>query len=209
MSVLRLMAGLLAVSAFAADPALNALLNNVEKRYNKAKTLQVLFKEDYTPPGRARRSESGILMLRKPGKMRWDYTQPKGKLVVSDGKFFWIYTPAENRVERVKFRETDDMRAPLAFLLGKLDFDKEFKNISSRQEGQATRILAEPKGENLPYSAVEFVVTPDSQIREVKATGFDHSILVFSFDQERVDPPLDNKLFQFQPPKDVVVEAAQ
>jgi outer membrane lipoprotein carrier protein len=203
------MAGLLAVSAFAADPALNALLNNVEKRYNKAKTLQVLFKEDYTPPGRARRSENGILMLRKPGKMRWDYTQPKGKLVVSDGKFFWIYTPAENRVERVKFRETDDMRAPLAFLLGKLDFDKEFKNISSRQEGQATRILAEPKGENLPYSAVEFVVTPDSQIREVKATGFDHSILVFSFDQERVDPPLDNKLFQFQPPKDAVVEAAQ
>jgi outer membrane lipoprotein carrier protein len=209
MSELRLLAGLLAVSAFAADSALDGILKNVETRYNKAKTLQVLFKEDYTPPGRVRRTESGILMLRKPGKMRWDYTQPKGKLVVSDGKIITIYTPSENRVEHVKFQESDDMRAPLAFLLGKLNFDKEFRNVTSRREADATRILAEPKGENLPYSAVEFLVTPDYHIREVKATGFDHSILVFSFDQERMDPPLDNKLFQFQPPKGVQMEGAQ
>src|SRR6266567_3957791 len=201
MSELRLLAGLLAVSAFAADAGLDGILKTVETRYNKAKTLQVLFKEDYTPPGRARRTESGILMLRKPGKMRWDYTQPQGKLVVSDGKYFWVYTPAENRAERVKFQESGDLRAPLAFLLGKLNFDKEFRNLTSRREGDDTRILAEPKGDDLPYSAVEFVVTPDHRIREVKVTGFDHSILVFTFDQERVDPPLENKHFQFQPPK--------
>src|ERR1041385_6146562 len=201
MSQLRLLAGLLAVSAFAAGPALQGILKRVETRYNKAKSLQVLFKEDYTPPGRARRSESGILMLRKPGRMRWDYTQPKGKLVVSDGKMISIYTPAENRVEQVKFQESDDMRAPLAFLLGKLNFDKEFKNLTSRREGDGTRILAEPKGDNLPYSNVEFLVTSDNHIKEVKATQFDHSGVVFTFDQERMDPPLDNKLFQFQPPK--------
>jgi len=209
MTKLRLLAGLLALPAFAADPALNSILKNVETRYNKAKTLQVLFKEDYTPPGRARRTENGILMLRKPGKMRWDYTQPKGKLVVSDGKTFYIYNAAENRVEQVKFKESEDMRAPLAFLLGKLDFDKEFQNLTSRPEGDATRILAEPKGDNLPYSAVEFLISPDYRIREVKATQFDHSIVVFTFDQERVDPPLDNKLFQFVPPKGAQVEGAQ
>jgi outer membrane lipoprotein carrier protein len=209
MSQIRLLAGLLSVSAFAADPALNGILKSVETRYNKAKSLQVLFKEDYTPPGRARRSETGILMLRKPGKMRWDYTQPEGKLVVSDGKYFWIYTPAENRVEQVKFQQTDDMRAPLAFLLGKLDFDKEFRNLTSRKEGDATRILAEPKGDNLPYSNVEFLIGADNRIREVKATQFDHSVLIFTFDQERVDPPLDNKLFQFQPPPGSTTEGAR
>ncbi len=36
-------------------------------------------------------------MLRKPGRMRWDYSQPKGKLFVCDGKNLWIYTPADNR----------------------------------------------------------------------------------------------------------------
>jgi outer membrane lipoprotein carrier protein len=205
-----LLAVSLAVPAFAGDAALDALLKGVETRYNKTKTLQVLFHEDYTPPGRAKRSESGTLALRKPGKMRWDYDQPKGKLFVSDGKFLWLYTPDGNRAERMKLKESDDMRAPLAFLLGKLDFQKEFRNLQAKPEGTDMRITAEPKTDNLPYSAVEFVVATDQHIKGVKVTGFDRSILEFRFDQEKVDPPLDGKLFQFQPPKGAqMVETGQ
>jgi outer membrane lipoprotein carrier protein len=192
--------GLLAVSGFAADAGLNTLLGKVESRYNQAKTLEVLFIESYTPLGKAPRTESGKLMLRKPGRMRWDYTQPKGKLFVSDGKNLWLYTPVDNRAEKMKLQESEDMRAPLAFLLGKLNFEKEFRNLQARAEGGATRIAAEPKTDNLPYSAVEFVVTPDFRIREVKVTGFDQSVLGFAFDQEKMDPPLDSNLFQFKPP---------
>ena len=202
MSPFRLLAALLPLCAsFAADSQLDTLLKAVETRYNHAKTLQVQFQEVYTPLGRPKRSESGLLMLRKPGKMRWDYSTPKGKQFVSDGKYLWIYTPDDNQAEKLKFQESDDMRAPLAFLLGKLNFSKEFRNLQARPESGGTRILAEPKSENLPYSAVEFVVAPDAHIREVKVTGFDKSTMVFTFDQERVDPPLDNKLFQFQLPK--------
>ena len=210
MSHLRLCIGLLAVSAFAGDPKLESLLKTVETRYNHAKTLQVLFKEDYVRPGKPRLSESGILMLRKPGKMRWDYSQPKGKVFVSDGKFLWLYTPDENRAEKMKLKESEDMRAPLAFLLGKLDFDKEFRNLQARPEGASTRITADPKTDNLPYSAVEFVVTAEGRITQVKVTGFDQSIIDFTFDQERVDPQLDARLFQFQVPKGAeLVEAGQ
>jgi len=201
---------LLAVSAVGADTQLNSLLKTVESRYNRAKTLQVLFHEDYTPQGKPTRSESGMLMLRKPGRMRWDYNQPKGKLFVSDGKFLWLYTPSENRAEKMKFQESEDMRAPLAFLLGKLNFEKEFRNLEGRAEGAGTRITAEPKTDNLPYQAVEFLVTAEGRITRVKVTGFDHSILDFAFDLEKMDPPLDGKLFQFQVPKGVeLVEAGQ
>ena len=211
MSPFRLLLGVLVVSAFAGDANLDSLLKGVETRYNRAKTLQVLFHEEYTPSGPgggpARRSESGRLMIQKPGRMRWDYSQPKGKLFISDGKFIWLYTPAENRAEKMKFQESDDMRAPLAFLLGKLNFAKEFRNLQARPEGADTRIVAEPKTDNLPYSAVEFVVTGENRIREVKVTGFDNSILDFTFDEERLDPPLDGNLFQFQaPPGAEVVE---
>jgi outer membrane lipoprotein carrier protein len=206
----RLLIGLLAVCALHADTRLDTILKGVEARYNKAQTLQVLFSEQYTPPGKARRTESGLLMLRKPKKMRWAYSQPPGKLFVSDGKLLWLYTPDENRVERMKFQESDDMRAPLAFLLGKLNFDKEFRNIQSKIEGADTRIIAEPKTDNLPYSAVEFLVGQDSHIKEVKVTGFDRSILHFTFDQERIDPQLDSKLFQFSMPKGAeLVESGQ
>ena len=189
---------------------MDTLLKGVETRYNQAKTLQVLFQEQYTPPGHGQRTESGILMLRKPGRMRWAYSQPPGKLFVSDGKLLWLYTPAENRVEKMKFQETDDMRAPLAFLLGKLHFEKEFRNLQAKREGLDTRITAEPKTDNLPYSAVEFVVAPDSRIKEVKVTGFDKSVLHFTFDQERLDPKLSDNLFRFEVPKGAeLVEAGQ
>ncbi|HUB32329.1 MAG TPA: outer membrane lipoprotein carrier protein LolA [Bryobacteraceae bacterium] len=206
----RFSIGLLAVCALAAGAPLDTLLKGVEARYNHAKTLEVLFTEQYTPPGHARRTESGKLLLRKPGRMRWDYSQPAGKLFLSDGKMLWLYTPAENRVEKMKFQETEDMRAPLAFLLGKLHFDKEFRNLQSKPDGNFTRITAEPRTENLPYSNVEFVVTPENIIREVKVTGYDKSILDFTFNQEKVDPPLADGLFQFQMPKGAeLVEAGR
>ncbi len=201
--------GLLCLSAWAADARLEATLAGVEARYNRAKTLEVLFQEQYTPPGRPRRTESGTLMLRKPGRMRWDYNQPKGKLFISDGKALWLYTPSENRATRMKLQESEDMRAPLAFLLGKLNFQKEFRNVEGHPEGAAMRIVAEPKSDSLPYQAVEFVVADQDRIREVKVTAFDKSILDFTFDQEKVNPPLDSKLFQFTPPAGAIVEATQ
>jgi outer membrane lipoprotein carrier protein len=190
----------LLVSALAADSRVDDLLKQVEARYNHARTLQVLFQEQYTRPGEIRRTESGTLMLRKPGRMRWEYSQPKGKQFVSDGKYLYLYTPDTNQVEKTKMQETADMRAPLAFLLGKLNFQKEFHNIQGKPEGPLMRIAAEPKTENLPYSAVEFLVTVDGIIREVKVTAYDKSIIDFTFSAEQMDPPLDGKLFQFQLP---------
>jgi outer membrane lipoprotein carrier protein len=192
------------VSAFAADAPLNTVLKDVEGRYNHAKTLQVLFTDQYTPKGGIQRTESGILLLRKPGRMRWEYTQPeavKGKLVVSDGSFLYIYTPAENRGQKMKLKDSmaEEMQAPLAFLLGKLNFDKEFKNLQAHPEGSDLRITGEPKDENLPYSSVDFVVSPQNQIRKLRITLPNYT-LEFAFSMEKMDPVLDAKLFVFQLP---------
>lgn len=205
-----LLAVTLAVAAFAADPALTRTLAAVEARYNSAATLQVLFHEDYTPPGRPHRSESGTLTLSRPGRMRWEYSQPPGKLWVSDGKTVSMYLPQENRVERAPLKESGDARVPLAFLLGKLHFEKEFRNIQGRPEGTGMRILAEPKSDSLPYSQVEFLLTAQNQIREVKLTGFDKSLLVYSFNEEKMNPPADARLFRLAVPAGAeVVESEQ
>jgi outer membrane lipoprotein carrier protein len=198
------------VSALWADANLDALLNRVETRYNRARTLQVLFNEQYLRPGVGQKIESGTLELRKPGRMRWDYRKPAGKLAVSDGKFLYLYDPEQNQAQRFKMQDTEDLRAPLAFLLGKLHFQKEFKNIQGRPEGAGTRIAAEPRSDNLPYSTVEFLVTPEGRIQEVKVTSFDRSVLDYTFTGEKVDPPLADSLFQFQlPPGAQLTEGGQ
>jgi outer membrane lipoprotein carrier protein len=198
--ICRIISGILLVCAVHATSGVDTVLKNIESRYNHAQTLQVLFQEQYMRPGEIRRLETGTLLLRKPGRMRWEYSQPKGKQFVSDGKELYLYTPDTNQVVKTKLRETADMRAPLAFLLGKLNFQKDFRNIQGKTEGPLIRITAEPKTDNLPYSAVEFLVTVDGIIREVKVTAYDKSIIDFTFSDEKMDPPLDAKLFHFELP---------
>jgi outer membrane lipoprotein carrier protein len=107
----------------------------------------------------------------------------------------------------MKLKETEDMRAPLAFLLGKLNFDKEFQKIQAKPDGDATVITAEPKAGNLPYAKVEFTVSPAFEIRKLKVSNLDQSVLEFVFDTEKLNPPLANTLFEFRtPPGAEVVE---
>jgi outer membrane lipoprotein carrier protein len=184
----------------AAQPDLNTLLKGVEQRYNRAKTLQVHFVESYTVQGRARKSESGELTLRKPGKMRWDYAAPTGKLFVSDGKDVYLYTPETHRVEKTKLKASDDMRAPLAFLLGKLDFAKDFRDFELKPEGMNYLLTAKAKSDKFPYEQVQMLVTPDYEIERLVISLQDMSLLTFQLDGEKVNPPVDDTLFKFQMP---------
>jgi outer membrane lipoprotein carrier protein len=194
-------------AAFAAEPPLKALLKAVEQRYNRTKTLEVLFSQRYTMQGRTR-TESGQLWLRKPGRMRWEYSQPAGKLFISDGKIVYFYSPSSNRAEKSKLKESEDLRAPLAFLLGKLDFDREFRAFTATTQGADTLITATAKSNRLPYTDVEFLVSPTHSIRRLLVRGQDRSVLEYSFDGEKVNPPIDDAIFRFKlPPGAEFVEA--
>jgi outer membrane lipoprotein carrier protein len=198
---------LFAPAAVCAGPDLGALLKGVEDRYNRAQTLEVHFEQTYEAPQRAPKTESGDLYLRKPGRMHWRYSQPPGKLFVGDGKYVYLYTPATNRVERAKMKESDDLRAPLAFLLGKLNFERDFKRFTTHPGDGGTWVAGEPRSQKAPFSKVEFLVGPDFQIRRLIVAEEGGSTMEFRFDGERLNPALAAGLFQFQtPPGAEVVE---
>jgi outer membrane lipoprotein carrier protein len=194
----------------AAPQNLDSLLKTVEARYNRTQSLKLDFSQSYAGSKRPVQNESGVLYLRKPGRMRWEYTSPAGKVFISDGKEVVLYDPGDQRAEKSKLKESEDMRAPLAFLLGKLDFKKEFKSFQIRVEGPDSWIVVEPKSENLAYTKVEFLATPEGEIRRVRITGQDQSQLDFTFSNEQLNAPVAPTLFTFHPPPGVqVVEAGQ
>ena len=143
------------------------------------------------------------MFLRKPGKMRWQYTAPAGKLFVSDGQFLYFYSPEENRAEKMKLKEADDLRAPLAFLLGRLNFNEDFREFHSSPQGGGTLITAIPKSDKLPYSEVSFLATPDYAITHLQVRGQDGSLLDFAFDGEKKNPSVPDAMFKFAPPPGV------
>ena len=184
------------------------VVQRVENRYNTARTLSVNFIETYEVQGHARQPESGTLTLEKMGKMRWDYSRPPGKLFISDGKNVYLYTARDNRVEKVKLKDTEDMRAPLAFLLGKLDMKKEFRDFTVRPADSGMWLDALAKNDRVPYQRVEMLIAPDASIRTLKVVGRDESLLSFSFDNERLNPPAPAALFRFTiPPGAEVVDS--
>lgn len=202
---------LLTSTAFAGAPPPDALLKSVEVRYNHAQSLKLEFSETYSGISHApSHTESGTLYLRKPGRMRWEYASPPGKLFVSDGKEVFLYTPEQRRAEKSKLKESDDMRAPLAFLLGKLDFVREFQDFETHPEGPNTWIAATPKNRNLEYTKVEFLTAPTGEILRLKVTGISNSKLDFTFSNELLNAPVNSSLFTFHaPPGVAVVEADQ
>jgi outer membrane lipoprotein carrier protein len=189
---------------------LDRLLKSVESRYNHAQSIQLDFSETYAGHHRPVQTESGVLYLRKPGRMRWEYASPVGKVFLSDGKNVILYSPDERRAEKSSLKQSEDERAPLAFLLGKLDFAREFKSFRSRPEAGGTWITAVPNSENLAYTEVEFLATSDGRIERMRVTGQDESRLDFTFSNERRNVMLAASLFTFNPPPGVeIVEAGQ
>ena len=186
--------------ARAADAALDNTLTGVENRYNRAKTLELSFTETYTLHGQKKMAK-GELYLRKPGRMRWQYSEPAGELFVSDGKFLYSYIPGQQQAEKNSMKATEDMRAPLAFLLGHLKFTNDFRDFQSHPESGGLAISAVPKSDKLPYSQVSFLVAPDDSIKRLTVTG--DAVLEYSFENEKMGLPLSDKLFQFQPPAGV------
>jgi len=185
--------------AGAADTVdLQRTLKGVEERYNKIQTLQLKFTESYTQRGRTR-NDAGTLYLRKPGKMRWEYTS--GMLFISDGKFIFSYYPDEHRAEKASMKETDEMRAPLAFLLGRLDFDKDFGEYHTKSEDGGALITALPKSDKFPYSEVTFLTTADFTIRRLEVKLQNNDRMVFTFEGEKKNPLLTGALFEFTLPK--------
>ncbi len=210
LGVLRLLCfGALGVSALVADPTANELIKQVQERYNGARTLSVHFEESYSIQGHLRPAETGELVLKKQGKMRWDYTVPKGKLFISDGKEVYLYTAQDNRVEKVPLKDTEDMRGPLAFLLGRLDMKKEFHDFQIQPAGGGVRWLnAAAKNDRLPYKKVDMLIWPDGAIHELKVLGRDESVMTFLFTDEKLNPKVSDSLFHFTiPPGADVVDA--
>jgi outer membrane lipoprotein carrier protein len=199
--VFRLIAVLLIGSLAAlADPSSDELIQKVQQRYNNARTLSVNFVESYSVLGHPRPPEAGTLTLRKQGKMRWDYSRPEGKLFVSDGKNVYLYTAKDNRVEKVPLKDTEDMRAPLAFLLGRLDMKKEFRDFSVKPGDGGAWLTASAKSDRLPYQSVDMLIAPDGSVRQLKVAGRDESLLWFSFSGEKLNPPVGDEVFRFAIP---------
>jgi outer membrane lipoprotein carrier protein len=186
-------------------PAAHDLAQRVDHRYNALRSLRAGFSETYAGLGQ-QRTEAGTLTLLKPGRMRWTYSQPAGKLFVLDGRYAWFYARGDSQVQRIAAKDLDDLRSPLRFLLGHTELEKELTGLklAPAANGQFT-LTGQPKGQEKRLTRLTLTVTADGLITGIEAEEADGALTRFTFTDEMENPALGPGEFRFSAPKGVPV----
>ena len=182
----------------------SALLRKVDEHYNHLTSLRTRYTEHYAGMG-MNRTETGTLVLKKPGRMRWSYDQPAGKVFVLDGKYGWFYSPGDAQAQRVPAKQMDDLRSPLRFLLGHTELQKELDNLTVVPESAGFRISGVPKGMSQRVTTLSLWVTPEGAINRMRVDEVDGAVTEFAFSGMTENVTLGNDDFVFTPPPGVAV----
>jgi len=204
-TALLLIAGMLrAQAAMTADE----LAARVDRHYNSLHSLEVHFVQHYDGMG-MHRTQSGVLLLKKPGRMRWTYTDPDGKLFILDGRDAFSYMPGESEAQRMSEKKLDDLQSPLRFLLGHTDLQKELTGLSMTPDGNGEYVLSGvPKGMEQRIAKLKITATASGTIRAMSIEETDGVTNSFDFSGELENAPAPASAFLFTPPPGVhVVEA--
>lgn len=207
------MAGVLVVMSalLAAQTDVHAVADKVDQRYDHLHTLEADFTETYTGAGMSR-TESGTLLLKKPGQMRWNYDQPRPKLFVTDGHIAWFYVPGERQARRAPIKQLDDLRSPLRYLLGKTKLEKELDGLSLAPDQKPMNsgdivLRGVPKGMHDRVEETLLEIAPDGLIERIVVEELDGSVTEFRFHQQKENVQIADQQFHFVPPDGVEVVA--
>ena len=215
-SILRnLLVPLLTIALSTPAPAADAhaIAQAVDSRYDHLRTLQTDFIETYTGAG-TERTESGTLWLKKPGKMRWEYRSPKQKLFLSDGTNAWFYIPGERQARTAPIRKLDDLRSPLAFLLGKTKLEKDLQWLSLAPDTAPSQpgnvvLRGVPKGMEDRVNQVLLEISPENWICRIVIEETDGSTTEYRFSNEKANVTVADSIFRFSAPDGVEVIAGE
>jgi outer membrane lipoprotein carrier protein len=182
-----------------------SLARTVDAHYNHLHSLQARYTERYQGMG-LDRSETGTLTLQKPGRMRWAYDSPVGKLFVLDGKNAISYTPGDAQASRIPAKQLDDLHSPLRFLLGHTELAKELDGLTLTMASPDSYTLSgTPKGMQQRIHLILLTVDSSGLIHSMRIEETDGSTTTFTFTAIHENISTTDADFTFNPPEGVTV----
>ena len=194
---------------------LNLLIEGLQRKYSRMQGLEADFVQVYRgADGRVVR-ESGHLLLKRPGKARWEYTSPERKVFVSDGRSVFFYVYGEKNATRSSIKETVDPQIPFLFLLGRGNLRRDFSRIEvatgepvAGAGNQVLRLFPKRAPEEFKQLLVE-VSSASFEVRRMvifERSGARMDFLLSNLRENYVAP--ENQ-FQFTVPPGVILKRAE
>jgi outer membrane lipoprotein carrier protein len=196
-------------------PMPDALARALQQRYQGIRDFSASFVQSYRGGVlRTRTQERGTVTVKKPGLMRWVYTNPERKEFVSDGRKVYFYVPQDKQVIVSDVPAEDQATTPALFLAGKGDISRDFTAAyadSTPQPGTLALKLTPRKAEP-EYEHLVVVVDPATlQIRMLVTRDRQGGESTLAFTDLRENRGVSNSEFAFRVPRgvDVIDNAAR
>jgi outer membrane lipoprotein carrier protein len=201
-----------------AEPATAAeLAQSLQRKYDTIRDFSADFVHNYKSGAlRKQLTEKGHLLIKKPGKMRWEYTAPEQKLFVSDGVKIYSYIPQDKQVVVSNVPPDNTASAPALFLAGKgnlvRDFTPALTEVPAGMPAGTKALKLVPKTAQPDYDWIVLLVDQATLgLRGLVSTDAQGGTSTFSFANLKENVNLTDKEFAFQMPRgvDVVTDAGQ
>jgi outer membrane lipoprotein carrier protein len=195
------------LSSAAAPDAANALARRIGQRHQRVADLTARFVQTYRSGMLAQEVvERGVVSLKRPGRMLWEYKDPEKKTFVSDGKTFYFYVPADRQV--IVRDQAGQRGIPALLLSGRDDLLEEFDAaLEPPPASGLQRLRLTPRKADPEVERVFLDVDGADRIRAVRVRDVQGNESRFEFDAIRENVGLPDRLFRFEVPRGVEVIA--
>src|SRR5258707_9628460 len=214
MLLLALLLAWISTTAPVADQSVPELAAALQKKIDGVKDFSTDFTHTYEGGVlRKQITERGRLLVKKPGKMRWDYTSPETKQFVSDGVKMYSYLPQDKQVIVASVPAGDQATTPALFLAGKgsltRDFTPSLVDAPAGMPAGTRGLKLVPKVRQQDYDWLMLVVDPGTlAIRGLQTVDAQGGKSSFSFANLKENVGLTDKDFAFKMPRGVDVVSA-
>ena len=191
-------------------PTADALARDLQRKYDRVSDFSADFVHTYRGGVlKQQATERGKLLVKKPGKMRWEYTAPEKKLFVSDGRKIYSYVPQDRQVVVGTMPRDEQASSPALFLTGKgdltRDFTASFDKVADAPAGSVA-LKVTPKRREAEYESLTLVVEPKTlDLQMLIAVDAQGGRSVFTFTNLKENVGLADSQFVFQMPRNVDV----
>ena len=204
-----ILAAAVAISVPDTDAA--QLAQALQKKYDGIKDFSAEFVHTYQGGVLHKQiTERGRLLIKKPGKMRWEYTAPEQKLFVSDGVKMYSYLPQDKQVVIASVPPEDQATTPTLFLAGKgslpRDFTASVVDTPAGMPAGTEALKLVPKKQQQDYDWLILVIDPRTlEIRGLVTVDAQGGKSSFSFNNLKENVGVADKEFTFKIPRGVDV----
>ena len=206
-----------AVPLQGAEPTAAELAQSLQRKYDTIRDFSADFVHNYRSGALKKQvTEKGRLLIKKPGKMRWEYTAPEPKLFVSDGAKIYSYIPQDKQVVVSSVPSNDAASGPALFLAGKgnllRDFTASLTDVPPGMPAGTKALKLVPRKPQPDYDWIVLLVDQATLgLRGLMSADAQGGTSTFSFANLKENVNLADKEFAFQMPRgvDVVTDAGQ